>query len=792
MRRITVGILTLALASGLGTISATTANATAAPPTDPETVTSVTPDELSNPLEEKRRAENTEAVQQVINGEVTPVESDGSTVVKLEGSSRTGAQDSYVEIAREKTDKIFVILTEFGDQRDPRYPDQDTDPTTPGPATFDGPLHNAIPEPDRAVDNSTVWQADYSQQHYQDLYFGTGDGVESLKTYYETQSSGRYSVDGTVSDWVKVPYNEARYGRSDGYPCASNVCSNTWQLLADGLTQWVADQKAAGQTDAQIAASVAEYDQWDRYDFDGDGDFNEPDGYIDHFQVVHAGGDQADGDPYQGEDAIWSHRWYAFQGGIGNEGPAGNLLGGTQIGTTGIWVGDYTIQPENGGLSVFAHEYGHDLGLPDDYDTTGAGSNNNEWWTLMSQSRLGAAGDALGEKPGDIGAWQKLQLGWLDYETIVAGQNRTLDLGPAEYNSAKAQAAVVVLPKKEVTTELPAPFAGDYEWWSGQGDDLDAILQRGGRVGTGTTLLTFKAQWNIEDCGPDPCDYAYVEVNDGSGWDAIPGSITNPDEGNGIDGVSDGWTDASFDLSAYANQTVQFRLRYTTDGAVQGQDPAAAAGIFVDEIKVTRNGRTGLSDGAETEDPGWTVDGFTRTTGTETAEYDNYYIAANRSYVSYDRYLETGPYNFGFPDRPDYTEHFPYQQGLMISYWDSSQGDNNVSQHPGEGRNLYVDAHPRLAYNLDGTPWRNRIQLYDAPFSLMKADSLTLHNQVTGRESYLRGQAAQPLFDDTRSYVDTVLPEHSLILRNAGVTMRVLSQDGTSMSIRVGSKTPRG
>ncbi|MER6693333.1 immune inhibitor A domain-containing protein, partial [Streptomyces minutiscleroticus] len=30
----------------------------------------------------------------------------------------------------------------------------------------------------------------------------------------------------------------------------------------------------------------------------------------------------------------------------------------------GIWVGDYTIQPENGGLGVFAHEYGHDLGLP--------------------------------------------------------------------------------------------------------------------------------------------------------------------------------------------------------------------------------------------------------------------------------------------------------------------------------------------------------------------------------------------------------------------------------------------
>ena len=55
----------------------------------------------------------------------------------------------------------------------------------------------------------------------------------------------------------------------------------------------------------------------------------------------------------------------------GLTGPADNPLGGTQIGDTGLWVGDYTMQPENGGLSVFAHEYGHDLGLPDLYDTSG-------------------------------------------------------------------------------------------------------------------------------------------------------------------------------------------------------------------------------------------------------------------------------------------------------------------------------------------------------------------------------------------------------------------------------------
>ena len=57
---------------------------------------------------------------------------------------------------------------------------------------------------------------------------------------------------------------------------------------------------------------------WDRYDFDEDGDFDEPDGYIDHFQAVHAGeGEEAGADP----DAIWSHRWYVNPTTAGSDGP---------------------------------------------------------------------------------------------------------------------------------------------------------------------------------------------------------------------------------------------------------------------------------------------------------------------------------------------------------------------------------------------------------------------------------------------------------------------------------------
>ena len=101
----------------------------------------------------------------------------------------------------------------------------------------------------------------------------------------------------------------------------------------------------------------------------------------------------------------------------------------------------------------------------------------------MAQSRLGATNDGgIGERGGDLGAWNKLQLGWLDYEPWSRRTRRkTIELGPQEYNSNKPQAVVVVLPEEEVTSELGAPAAGAKQWYSGDGDDLDNTLTRSGR-----------------------------------------------------------------------------------------------------------------------------------------------------------------------------------------------------------------------------------------------------------------------------------------------------------------------
>ncbi|WUJ71128.1 immune inhibitor A [Kribbella soli] len=791
MRKLPAGLFSLALAAttGLGMAAASATNAATPPKQGSAPIASEAapaPDELSSPQEDKRRELRQEALTQVINGQATPEQRNGSTVVKV-GTKANGAKgtknakgkvDQYVELSREKTDRIFVVLAEFGNERDPRYPDQDTAPAVPGPARFDGPLHNQIPAPDRSVDNSTVWQADYTQQHFQDLYFGNGN---SVKKYYEKQSSGRYSVSGEVTDWVKVKYNEARYGRSNGYPCGGNVCNNTWNLIQDAVNQWVTDQEAKGRTKAQITADLKSFDQWDRYDYDGDGNFNEPDGYIDHFQIVHAGGDQADGDPWQGEDAIWSHRWFAgFPGG-----PVTNPTGGgAQIGDTGMYVGDYTIQPENGGISVFAHEYGHDLGLPDEYDTSGAAVENGvNWWTIMSQSRVSKPSDGgIGEQAADFNAWDKLQLGWLDYEIVTAGQNRTVDLGPHEYNSKKAQGLVVTLPKKQVEHQLVQPPVGTKDWWSGEGNNFTHTMSRQVALPAGQPAsLTFQANWDIEDCGPDPCDYAYVDVNDGSGFKTIKGSITKDAEGNGIDGKSNGWVPATFDLSAYAGKTITLQFRYATDPAAGG------IGFFADDIKVTSGSTTVVTSGAETSPDGWTLNGFAAAGSSFTTQHDNYYLASNINYVDYDKNLQTGPYNFGWASTlADKVEHFPYQDGLLIWYWDTSQEDNNTNEHPGEGLILPIDSHPTPINRLDGQIWRPRVAAYDAPFSLEKADSFSLH--VNGQASYIRGQNAVPTFNDSKSYWTADQPTSSVKVPNNGVNIKVVSKTGTSMKVQVSKR----
>ena len=604
-----------------------------------------------------------------------------------------------------------------------------------------------------SVDNTTIWTNNFDRQHYLDTLFSETPGAPfSMREFYIENSSGQYAVNGDVTDWTNVPFNEAAYGSNY---CGSIVCVRDIQrLLEDGLNQWYADQLAAGKTAAQIDAYLSQFDKWDRYDYDGDGNFTEPDGYIDHFQTVHAGVGEETGGGAQGTDAIWSHR-STIVAGAGSQGPPFNRSGGVHIGGSSYWVGDYTIEPENGGSGVFSHEFGHDLGLPDEYDTsgnTGGAENGTGWWTIMSQGSYGTDGtEDLGTRPVHFNAWDKFQLGWLNYAVASAGKRSSVRLGPAETNTKQAQGMFVILPKKQVTTNLGAPYAGSKFYYSGTGDDLDTTMTRSFTLPAGTVSFAAKVRYNIEV----DWDYAYLTVN-GTPVHTNLSTNTSPNGqnfGEGITGVKTSWVDLTADLSAYAGQTVTLGFRYWTDGAQQGTPgESSTPGFQVDEIAVTGS----PTDGAET-DTGWAYSpatgGFRVTTGTESQSFNNYYVAEYRQYRGFDDSLRTGPYNFGFLDNPllqNWVEHFPYQDGLLVHYWNTSYSDNNVGDHPGAGLILPVDSHPAALHFADGSVMRPRLQSFDATFGLEPTDAITLHKNSV--PTTVPSRPGVSIFDDLQTW----------------------------------------
>ena len=711
-------------------------------------------DDFKSPKAAERFKRRQEALRQKIAGRKT-------------GKVHQVAKGQFVELELERNDRVFVIIAEYGNQ---------TAASTAIP-NYNGPLHNQIAEPNRALDNNTIWQADYNRDHYVDMYFS------KMVDYFKSQSSGRYTINGDVTEWVKVPFNGARYGNNTLGDAAA------WTFIADAINTWTQDKLNSGWTLPQVTEYLKTFDQWDRYDYDNDGNFDEPDGYIDHFQIVHAGAGEETGGGAQGANAIWSHRWQAWYTRGGIDGPSYNKDGGVEFGggwganpnggttgsanatvssanptatatvtyaypqnRTGIWVGDYTVQPENGGLGVFAHEYGHDLGLPDHYDTN-SGDNGTGFWTIMSVgSYLSEGTTDIGSRPGDMYAWDKIQLGWSNFDTASTGVYSEHKLGPAETNTKKAQAVVVTLPPDKNDLFLYNPSLGSLQygagaWWGGKADLVDNTLTRTISVPAAPANLTMRLNYQIEN----NWDYAYVQVsaNGGTSWTSLAGTYlnttggqtainaaTNPNGknlGSGITGSTsnavnapNGWRLATFNLNAYAGQTVLLRLRYKTD------ENTTLNGFLADEISI--NGT--LIDNAESGDNGWTRGGFKITNGRENQNAPHYYIAEYRQYRTYDDGLRTGPYTFGkIAPYGSWVDHYPYQDGLLLTYWDSTQANNNTSLHPGEGRSLPIDAHPeplrRRGLPMGGTnwnfaPWGSRIQVYDATFGLEATDPISL------------------------------------------------------------------
>jgi len=343
---------------------------------------------------------------------------------------------------------------------------------------------------------------------------------------------------------------------------------------------------------------------------------------------------------------------------------------------------------------------------------------------------------------------------------------------------------LIDVPDASVETSYVTPFSGSNAWWTSSADDLNTTLTRSlDLTGVPSATLTAKAWYDIEA----GFDFLYAEYSTDNGlhWKRI---------GDPLDGSSNGkWSNLKYTIPG--GDEILFRFRYQTDGGVH------LPGAFLDDITLKRGGTTLFSDDVEAGDNGWTPDdGFKRSTGTETALGDRYYLAENRAYVDYDATLAEGPYQFSFAiTAPAKVEHFPFQDGLLVWVVDETYTDNNTIDHPGHGLALPVDARPAPFGYADGIGRpSNRRQPFDATFGLQATDDVTLHKEVlVGHggnqtvetvDAHAPSNAGIPTFNDDAedAYYSTDNPLSSTLLAGHGVEVTVTDQNtGGTMTIEV-------
>lgn len=620
--------------------------------------------------------------------------------------------------------------------------------------------HNSI-----QPDESDMYYADYSHKHFEDMIFGNngyvgpnGENFVSMKQYYAEQSGGSLVIEGKVAGWYTLPGTAAYYGAetatsNDARP--RNAVAHALQLAAK---------------DPSI--SFADFDKEDLYDLDGDGNYNEPDGIIDHLMVLHAGVGQEAGGGSLGDDAIWSHRW--------------NLGGLYKIPGTSYYAYDYTMEPEDGAAGVFAHEFGHDLGLPDEYDTdySSATSEPISSWSIMSSGSW--AGTVPGTEPTGFSPYAKEY-----FQDVYGGnwQNQiTLDLATItkagarvnlKQSSESGQVVRINLPNK--THVITTPTSGKYAYFSTSGDELDTSMVTTLDLTSATSSkLNFKTWYDIEK----DWDYASIQVKEEGtpNWSTIPGNITtteNPNEqnpGNGITGTSNGWIDAEFDLTQFAGKKVDLKFNYWTDVA------ATQNGLYVDDITVTADGNILLSDDAEGTSK-FTLAGFEKSTGTVYAPH--YYLVEWRNHHGVDK---------GLAHVSSLGQAVPYDPGMVVWYVNSYLSDNKTGVHPGEGFLSVIDADQKnLTWKFaDGTTppmfASNKYQMRDAAFSKNKEVAFTVDLTAThGRSVTDNYRFTEASFDDGTDYSNPELSTVGVKIPSYGLKIQITNQpkDNSSASITI-------
>ena len=292
---------------------------------------------------------------------------------------------------------------------------------------------------------------------FDSMLFSTGVyPTGSMNDYYLEASFGKFGVGGQIIGWQTADNTYASYANTDG-----SQDPNTARVMIQDMI-------------AQLDATV------DFSDYDSDND-----GFVDGLFFVHAGaGQEESGNPGD----IWSHSWNFSSGLPTND---------------GVSIGRYSVEPEEFSdgsqitVGVFAHEYGHMIGLPDLYDTDYSSAGIGQWGLMSGGSWTHRPGDQPGSSPATMTAWSKIQLGWIT---------------PIELT---ADAAGLVLPP---ATTSPVAFrfyqAGD------AGTNEYYLVENRRRVGFDEGLLGRQIDLGL----PDPEGMIIYHVNENMSGNSVDGS----------------------------------------------------------------------------------------------------------------------------------------------------------------------------------------------------------------------------------------------------------------------------
>jgi M6 family metalloprotease-like protein len=219
-----------------------------------------------------------------------------------------------------------------------------------------------------------------------------------VNQYYQEASYGTVSLQVDVLGWYKLPYPESYYGK-DCLGIDDSDCTG-----ADGSWKVASDAAVAAQHDVSFS------------------------GY-DYFIFVHSGyGQESTGM----KNDVWSVTY----------------LGGIWVQTNSKSLSRFSIDPEleaNGAspIGVYTHEFAHQLGLPDLYNTQ-TGRTIMGPWTLMDAGLWN--GNPPGSSPAHLDSWSKIQLGWISGPMLAvassaAASDYTID--PTESSSNNIHAIQV-------------------------------------------------------------------------------------------------------------------------------------------------------------------------------------------------------------------------------------------------------------------------------------------------------------------------------------------------------------